>query len=134
MVPALDKECLISSDESQTYRSIIGGLLYLAVSPGLHLSFPVSALARQVYATTGRQIKMVKRLLRYLNDSSRFGSHDCNAYGITAQSLVASGDADWGECINSRLSTSGFMVDINGSPVFFKSKLQTAVESSSGEA
>ena len=49
-------------------------------------------------------------------------------------SLVAYADADWGGCIDTRRSTTGFFIVVNDTPIVWKSKKQTGTALSSGEA
>eukprot|EP00171_Calliarthron_tuberculosum_P001411 IDg1411t1 len=48
--------------------------------------------------------------------------------------IVAAVDVDWGGDADTRSSTTGFVVLVNGSPDHWRTELQTVIALSSGEA
>lgn len=98
------------------------------------LSFTVAALARSLHAPSSRHLSLAKRVLRYVRGTMRYGLRFNINQRITPTSMRAAVNADWGGCTTSRRSTSGYIFAVNGSPIFCKSKLQTVVALSSGEA
>ena len=73
----------------------------------------------------------VKRILRYLKGTpnhgllySKEGSKDCVGYS----------DADWAGDVEDRKSTSGYLFQISGAAVSWRSKKQTCVALSTAEA
>ena len=66
LLPTSLQEHLLSKRDHQTYRSIVGGLLYLSVCTRPDLSFPTGALARQMHAPCTRHFRYLKRILRYV--------------------------------------------------------------------
>ena len=81
----------------------------------------------------------VKRILRYLRGTTRFGQ--LYTKGAESEVLVGYADADWerggggggGDC-NDYKSTSGYMFQIGGTAVMWKSKKQSCVALSTAEA
>ena len=123
----------LSKREHHIYRAVIGGLLYLSVRTRPDLSFSVGAFARKMHAPTSRHFKLLKRILCYVAGTLQYGLHyPRNA--CKASSLGAAVDADWGGDMETRRATTGYIIAVNGSPVYWKSKRQTVVTLSSGEA
>ena len=74
----------------------------------------------------------VKRILRYLRGTTRFGL--LYTKGAESEVLVGYADADWeGDC-NDYKSTSGYVFQIGGTAVTWKSKKQSCVALSIAEA
>jgi len=134
LLPAHPHERLLPPAEHSDYRSTIGGLLYLAVSTRPDLSFPVSVLARNVHAPTPRHQALLKRILRYVAGTVEYGLHFRSGVEISPDSFVACVDADWGGCKDTRRSTTGFLIAVNGAPVYWRSKRQTVIALSSAES
>lgn len=124
-------EALLSTAEHHRYRSIIGSLAYLAVCTRPDISFAVSVLSRQLHAPTLRHLSLAKRVVRYIaetREQSIFFSSSSSA------PLTAFVDSDWAGCHESRRSTTGIIVTVNGAPIFWQSKRQTLIALSSAEA
>ena len=127
-----DEEPLNAKDH-HLYRAIIGGLSYLATCTRPDISFTVSALARYLHDPSYYHLSHAKRVLRYVAGTKRYGLF-FPARPMTSLSLDASVDSDWGADVETRRSTTGFVVTVNGAPVYWRSKRQTIVALSSGEA
>lgn len=76
--------------------------------------------------------KAVKRILRYLHDTS--GQGLLLQPAVTPLTLTAFSDADWGSDPNDRKSTSGSLIYLGPNLVSWCSKKQTLVARSSSEA
>ena len=83
----------LSKRDHQAYRAIVGGLLYLSVCTRPHLSFPTSALARQMHAPCDRHFKYLKRILRYVAGTLEYGLF-YPRLPCTPSSIGAAVDAD----------------------------------------
>ena len=133
LLPTSPHEQLLSKRDHQAYRAIVGGLLYLSVCTRPDLSFLTSALARQMHSPCDRHFKYLKRILRYVAGTLEYGLF-YPRLPCTPSSIGAAFDADWGGDIETRRSTTGYLIAINGSPLYWQSKRQTVVTLSSAEA
>jgi hypothetical protein len=110
----------------------VGALLYLASYTRPDINYAVSVLSRFMSSSTESHWNAAERVLRYLK-------------GTINQSLTYSGtggvdkpvtflDADFGADEDTRRSTSGMVVTLNGRAVMWMSKLQSIVATSTAEA
>jgi hypothetical protein len=140
----LTKEGMLLEDAT-VYRSIVGSLNYLAVNTRPDLSFVVSVLSRFMKSPTEEHLKAAKNVLRYLQGSKDYGlvynpnhseqySQEANFDCVQRQSLMLYADADFAGEIETRKSTSGYIMFLFGCPIFWKSGLQTMVATSTTEA
>jgi len=134
LLPASDDEALLTREDHAAYRAIIGGILYLAVCTRPDLSFPISVLARQMHAPTFHHFAFLKRILRYIAGTTNYGMHYARHGPLNPSCISAAVDADWGGDQDTRRSTTGYMIAINGSPIFWKSRRQTVIALSSAES
>ena len=129
-----DDEMKLNSSEHTAYRSIVGGLLYLAFCTRPDLSCAVTTLARQVHAPGTRHMMHAKRVLRYVAGTACLGLKYSRSQLLSPKSFRAHVDADWGGDKDSRASATGYVIDINGTPVSWRTKRQTVVALSSAES
>lgn len=99
------------------YRQAIGSLLYAALATRPDICYSVSLLARFSTAPRLTHLSAVKYIMRYLVNKLDFG--------ITYKrrdklDVCAYSDADLGGCNDTRKSTTGYLVLINGAPVIWK--------------
>ncbi|KAJ0392071.1 hypothetical protein ATCC90586_011078 [Pythium insidiosum] len=114
------------------YRSLIGSLQYLAMGTRPDIAYAVSFLSR--FAEQPREVhwNAAIRIVRYLKSTVDLGiTYKGNGESVT---LAAWSDSDWASDANTRRSTTGLMLTMNGGPVVFKSKLQRTVALSTAEA
>ena len=85
------------------YRSIIGSLLYLTASKP-NIAFSVGLYARYQAASKESHLTVVKRIIRYINITPKYGlwylkdSNDC---------LASYSDANWAGSVDDQKSTLG---------------------------
>ena len=113
------------------YQSAIGSLMYLSVSTRPDISYAVSSLARFSSKPTKEHWTALKRLLRYLKGSTKYGI--LYMKGGTSECIGFS-DADWAGDTNDRKSTSGYVFMLSGGAVSWSSKKQKCVALSTAEA
>ena len=112
------------------HMNIVGALLYLSINTRPDISFAVGALATFNKFPTYKSCKALLRVLIYLRDTSERGIQ------FTGSDFILSGysDADWGGDLESRRSTTGYVVFAAGGPIAWQSKLQSTVAVSTMEA
>ena len=85
------------------YRSIVGALQYLTLTRP-DISFSVNYVSQFMHSPTMANVKMVRRILRYVKGSINLGLH---LTGDTTLDLCAFSDADWaGDRKSTRLNSS----------------------------
>jgi hypothetical protein len=119
----------VSVDQS-LYRSIIGSLLYLTESRP-DISFAVGVCARYQAEPKMSHLNQVKRILKYVNDTSDYGIMYSHGEGSR---LIGYCDANWAGSIDDRKSTSGGCFFLGNNPISWFSKKQNCVALSTAEA
>jgi hypothetical protein len=112
------------------YQNIVGALLYLSINTRPDISYAVGVLARFCKNPNFRACKALLRVLIYLRGTAergiRYTGDDLNVYAYS--------DADWAGDLDSRRSTTGYVVYAAGGPIAWQSKLQTTIAVSTMEA
>ena len=135
ITPKREDESILPRDQHSLYRSIIGGLLYLSVGTRPDISFSVSVLARHCHAPTRRHMLYLKRVLRYVAGTVTLGlSYPRSGQTLSPRSIAVHVDADWGGCKETRRSTTGYIITINGTPIAWRTRRQTIIALSSAES
>jgi hypothetical protein len=139
----------LSTEEHATYRSIVGGLLYLSVNTRPDIAFSVGTLARYMSAPTEQHMLAAKHVLRYLCGTIKHGlffpysassviegpiplmpvSAANEAYDIELYT-----DADFANSPDTRKSVTGVFISEHMHPITWISKLQSLVTTSTTEA
>ena len=110
---------------------MVGSLHYSACWTRPDISFAVSELSRFVSSPGQKHMAAVKHLLRYLQGSHELGlkyskpGNSCP--GDRPNMLWGFVDSDWAGCPDSRQSTSGYALMLNGAAISWKSKRQPVV-------
>ena len=117
--------------DQQLYQSTIGSLLYLSVGTRPDITYAVSNLAKFSAILTKQHWITLKRVMRYLKGTIDFGIQYCK-YG--SKECIVYSDADWAGDLDNRRSTSGYLFQISGGAVTWKSKKQSCVALSTAEA
>ncbi|KAL0365212.1 UNVERIFIED_CONTAM: Retrovirus-related Pol polyprotein from transposon RE2 [Sesamum angustifolium] len=116
--------------EPDKFRHLIGRLLYLGFTRP-DLSFAVQQLSQFLQHPTDQHWTTALHIVRYLK-----GAPDTGLFFPASNSLHLSAytDADWGACVDSRRSVTGYCVFLGSSLISWKSKKQNTVSRSSAEA
>ena len=97
-------------DQVTTYQSMIGSLMYLVTGTRPDLAYTMSFLAQFSSCPTEEHIKGAKQVFRYVNGTRNLGLF----YPHTKTNAIALYvDADFAGCIDTRRSTSGYIVLFN---------------------
>jgi len=115
----------------QLYQAVVGSLLYLSTKTTPDIAYAVSCVARFCAKPTREHWTAIKRILRYLKETSNLG---LTYRGETACDVRGYSDADWGGDIGDRKSTSGYLFLLGGAAISWKSSKQTCVALSTAEA
>jgi hypothetical protein len=116
--------------DSFPYQSIVGALLYLAINTRPDIAYSINSLARFNSCPTFQSCKAAIRVLCYVRDTSKLGLNFCS----DELNLNCFSDSDWAGDVDSRRSTTGYVVFAAGTPIAWCSKLQTTIAISSMEA
>lgn len=112
------------------YQSLIGSLMYLAISTRPDILHAVSKLSQRNKDPHIEHETGAKHILRYLNKTSNYKLH----YFKTGNPIECYADADWGGDTTDRKSYTGYAFILAGSVFSWQSKKQTTVALSSTEA
>lgn len=119
-----------SEMETIPYSSLVGSLMYLAVSTRPDIAHAVSALSQYTTNPGKEHWQAAKRVLRYLRGTENHGlifkQLSCPLEGYV--------DSDWGGNIDDRLSYTGFVFKLANGAVTWESRKQRSVALSSTEA
>ena len=128
---------LKASDKSETvdqnlYQSAVGSLLYLTPRSRPDIAFAVNNVARFCSKPTKSHWVALKRIFLYLKGTTHLGL----LYSKHAETKALTGysDADWAGDCNDYKSTTGYLFQIGGTTVTWKSKKQSCVALSTAEA
>lgn len=88
------------------YRSLVGGLLYLAVTARPDIAAATAILGRKFAAPTQTDWNAAKRVLRFLKGTKE---NYLRLGGAENEGLCGYSDSDWAGDTESRRSTSGFV-------------------------
>ena len=120
-----------STVNSTTYRSLIGSLRYVTHTRP-DILFAVGILSRHMENPNQEHYSGVKRVLRYLKGTEKFGLF--YRKGDFKGELIGYSDSDFAGDSNDRKSTSGHIFFFGGMAVSWSSQKQSIVALSSCEA
>jgi len=121
------------------FRQVIGSLLYASLASRPDITYAVSQISMFSSNPGLSHWKAAERILRYLKATKyRTLTHQCSIGDIPIieyqPRIVAYSDSDHAGDLDTRRSTTGFIIYVNGNPVSWTSKRQTSVALSSAEA
>ena len=119
------------------YRRIVGKLLFIAMATRPDICTAVSYLSSAVSDPTNVDYYQLKRVVRYLKGTRNLGllfvrSGTPNPQWRDIFKVYA--DASYADCIKTRRSRTGIVMEFNGTPILWLSKKQSIVAISTMEA
>ena len=113
------------------YQSAVGSLLYLSTRTRPDIAYAVSNVAKFCSNPSKQHWTAVKRIMRYIKGTIHLGL----AYGRNEQKdCIGYSDADWGGDSDDHRSTSGYIFQVGGAAISWRSKKQSCVALSTAEA
>lgn len=116
--------------EPKVYKKLMGRLMYLAITRP-DITYTLTKLCQYSSFPREAHLQAAHKLLRYLKGTvgqgifyAADGSFDLRGFA----------DADWGACLDSRKSITGYMMFLGDSLVSWRSKKQRTVSRSTAEA
>jgi len=113
------------------YASLIGSLLYLSNCTRPDITYAVNKLSSYNAKPSEFHWKCAKRILKYLKLTAKLGltfkqSKTWNLTGYT--------DSDYASDLDTRKSTTGYLIQLNGNTISWNSKRQPTIATSTAEA
>jgi hypothetical protein len=130
---AASDDYIASNNQIQRYQSMVGGLMWAATQSRPDISYATSVLARYLRKPTDEHTNAAKRVLCYLKGTRKHGL-TFTGTGVDDLNLQGFTDASWGDDIDSRRSTGGYVYKLCGGLISWKSGRQSIVTLSSTEA
>ena len=126
-------------NETWSYRSIVGMLLYLSTNTRPDISFAVSQVARFCHNPKRSHASAIKTIVRYLHRTCDMGMIVKPTGDLSVDCYV---DADFAglhgrdpdRSPSSAKSRTGYIITLGGCPILWKSHLQTEISLSTLEA
>ncbi len=103
----------LSASDTKQFRTLAGGLLWLARCTRPDITFAMHQLTRRTHAPRVNDLRFGKRVLRYLIDTAAMKLHVQQA-SSDALTLSAFTDADFAAKVSDRKSISAVTVHLNG--------------------
>ena len=119
-------EPLLSKEDHQRYREIVGSLQYLAHATRVDLAYAAQQLSRVNHCPRKRHLDAALRCTAYLAGTAELGIHFSRQGGTLLECYV-----DANHCPDpTRKSISGILLQLAGGPVYWTSRKQDRVTTS----
>nr|XP_025883812.1 uncharacterized protein LOC112940244 [Solanum lycopersicum] len=130
---AIQHEAATGDDELKDpamYQRLVGRLLYLTMTRP-DIAFVVQVLSQYMHCPKKSHMDAALRVVRYIKGTPGLGLF---MPAKNSNQLSAYCDSDWGACLETRRSVTGYLVKFGGAMVSWKAKKQETVSRSSAEA
>eukprot|EP00742_Colponemidia_sp_Colp-10_P019010 GILJ01022017.1.p1 GENE.GILJ01022017.1~~GILJ01022017.1.p1 ORF type:complete len:919 (-),score=103.72 GILJ01022017.1:30-2786(-) len=120
-------------EQGENYRCVVGSLMYAMLGTRPDICTALGIISRYQENPNNSHWTAAKRVLRYINGSKDIGLiyRRSGSQKIQMDGYV---DADYANDIDDRKSVTGYVFNMNGTPISWSSKKQTTVASSTTEA
>jgi hypothetical protein len=112
------------------YQQVIGSLLYLMLGTRPDIAFAVTKMAQFAANPSEEHLTKALYICKYLAGMTDYSLQ----YGLKQEGLYAYADADWASDLESRRSTTGYLVLLSGTAISWNSRVQKTIALSSTEA
>jgi hypothetical protein len=112
------------------YASAVGSLMYAMVCTRPDIAHAVGVVSRFLSDPGREHWNAVKWIMRYLRGTSKL----CLSFGSGKPMLVGYTDSDMAGDVDTRKSTSGYLITFSGGAVSWQSRLQKCIALSTTEA
>ena len=133
-----------AEDTSFPYRTVIGICLYLSQVTRPDIAFASSALSKYVSCPSSNHVKVAKHLVRYLKGTRTLGiryyasgNEERSTKGtghVNKNKIITYADAAYADDVDTRASTQGYVVLMNGGAVAWQATSQKWVTLSTTES
>ena len=114
------------------FREAVGNLLYLSSRTRPDIAYSVNINSRHMETPTTEDVCSVKRIMKYLVGTTNCGVEYQRT--IDGETIEAYCDADYAGDVQTRRSTTGYIIFYGGGPISWCSRRQPIVALSSTEA
>ena len=118
------------------YQALVGSLIYLSVNTRRDIAHAVGMLSRFMSCSRSAHWEAAKHVLKYLKGTKelglKFAGRSTGEQGVNQCELFS--DADFAADLDRKRSTTGAVMLMRGAAVFWMSKLQSIVATSTTEA
>ncbi|XP_023763132.1 uncharacterized mitochondrial protein AtMg00810-like [Lactuca sativa] len=125
----LSSSCTPLSDQT-TYRCLVNALQYLTITR-FDLLYVVNQVSQFPHVPTTDHFQALKRILRYVKGMISFGLSFTHS---SFPSILGYSDTDWARCLETRRSTYGYSIFLDGNLISWSAKKQPTVSRSSCES
>ena len=116
------------------FQEAVGCLLFIAQATRPDISFAVGSVSRFNHCYTAAHWGAVKRIMRYLKGTLGYKLVYSSDRRQGTSPCVGFLDADWGSDVDTRRSVTGYVFNLYGSAIAWKSTMQKTIALSSTEA
>ena len=125
---------VVDADLQRKFRTLTGSIGFLVTMTRPDLAFAYNELSKFVQYPGEKHWECGMRVLQYLRGTYDRGIKWCDPGQAKRHTLQAYVDSDFAACKDTRRSQTGYLVTMNGGPISWRAKRQSAVTLSSAEA
>ena len=122
-----------SKIEVKAYQQILGSLLWLAIMTRPDIAYSVNKCSRYASNPAPNHDDAAKRIVRYLAGTRDLGIKFAPNLEQSGE-LIGYTDSSYGDCLDTRRSTSGYIFMLHNGPISWATKRQSIVATSTTEA